>query len=274
MLAMTQPLQPQWNEDGSRWWDGSSWIPREDVPARQAELAQQEAARLHAEQAGYAQRYAEWHAQAVTEDPFTPVTAPPPPPPGVVHSAPPPGPLPTGYGTAIWSWGVGTIALVACVTVLAAAFGAFEIGAWTLVLLPVWGAGSLAAVVTGHVSRAQARRAQRTSNVWRRWGLLFGYSELGVLVVLLAAGGYAVSRDDLGAVGQSLTAAGQAQRAYRAYYGSYATNLAPTRYRPADGVTVQVLRADPTSYCMRGIGYGQTLYLSNVVGKVSKTSCA
>ena len=253
------PSQTQDSDDGTSWWDGTTWIPRDAVPQRQAELEREAAAQLQRDQADYATRYAEWqHAQhdaVVAGNPFaTPGTAgaapPPPPPPGMVVATPvATGRQPTGYATGIWSF-------------VAAMLGI-----------------SIAAIPLGHISRSQARKAGLKPSAWSRWGLFFGYLDLvigigiAVLVLWVVNGGI----DDKTPVGQSLVVAGQAEQIYFDHYGSYATTmagLAPTGYHPADGVTVVVARADRHSYCLRAQDQLELRYYSSANHKVSRHSCA
>jgi hypothetical protein len=252
------PNQPQWSDDGTRWWDGAAWVPKDEAPGRQEELAREQEAELQRAQAHYAQEYAAWQQQTATVpaslDAFVPgVGTPPPPPPGLLLVPEVElGPKPTGYALGYWSF-------------LAAAIGVIA-----------WGIGGLAAVILGHLSRRQAKRARLSPNIWSRWGLFFGYLELTLVAAAIGVVIWAVTSIDHTPVGQSLKGAAQAQQYYHSAYDTYArsaTELAPTHWAPEPGVTVTVEQASATSYCLRGQQGSIVLWLSSGSGKVSHTSC-
>lgn len=72
----------------------------------------------------------------------------------------------------------------------------YATGFWSFLLalvgLFVWILGGVAAIVLGHISRSQARKAHLKPNIWSRWGLFLGYLEIvlfALLIILLASAG-------------------------------------------------------------------------------------
>jgi hypothetical protein len=277
------PLSPertQWSDDGTTWWDGTTWIPRAAVPQRQAELEVEAAERLRAEQADYAVRYAEWQvaqAEAAHDgNPFAtpgaPGAVPPPPvPPGMAlaASAPDTG-TSNGYALGMTGFAAtlpGTIALAWAL--IGRDINAARVG---LIVCPVLG---LVAVVLGHVSRHQARKARLSKNIWSRWSLLFGYTQLVVFSGVMALALAWLSSPANTPVGNSLENAAIAEQVWRSAYGSYTpsmNDLAVTHYRPDPGVTVSVESASDNAFCLRGQQGTEVLWLRSG-GSVSKDPC-
>ncbi len=252
--APLSPSRPQWSDDGSRWWDGTAWFAKDLAPQRQQELAREQLSAEQAVEAERARQYAAWAAQqaqlvaAHPEAAFAP--------PGTTGAPPMPPPAPpapayaptseTGYALGLWSFGLGLVGL------------------------------SVPAIVLGHLSRSRSRRAGLKPFVWSRWGLFLGYVGLVisagvvVLVVSVLAGGI----DEATPVGQTLQVAGRVEQQYHDVYGTYgAAALAPSHFRPATGVTVTVVHADASSYCLRASDGVMTRFYASSTQQVSRTPC-
>jgi hypothetical protein len=258
--AEQPPLSPsrtQWSDDGTRWWDGSAWVPRERAAQRQEEVArEQAAAQQAAQQAAWQAQQQAWqdHQAQGPEELFAPPGARPAPPlpPATPVYGEPASPSSTGWALGMWSFGLGLVG------------------------------ASVPAIVLGHLSRARSRRRGLKPFAWSRWGLFLGYTWLtisvGVVALLVWAGLGGI--DDKTPAGRSLQVAAEVEQSYHEAYGSYSSAaLSPAHFRPADGVTVTVVRADASSYCLKAVerleaaGSELVLYLSSGTGTVSRTPC-
>ena len=139
---------------------------------------------------------------------------------------------------------------------------------------------SLPAIVLGHVSRSQARRAGLRPHAWSRWGLFFGYLQavIGtIVVVLLVVGlGGLTFLTAAGPVGDTLRSAVTAETTHLHQAGSFTTSvpaLTAAGYHGAPGVQFTVVRADERTYCLRAEKDGKVLYASSYHQGVTKTAC-
>lgn len=256
-LPPLSPARTQWSDDGTRWWDGGAWVPRERAAQRQKEVArEQAAAQQAAQQAAWEAQQRAWqeHQAQGPEELFAPPGARPTPPlpPGTPAYGEPAPPASTGWALSMWSFGLGLVG------------------------------ASVPAIVLGHLSRARSRRRGLKPFVWSRWGLFLGYTWLAISVAvvgLLVWAGLGGIDDKTGA-GQSLQVAAEVEESYHAAYGSYSSAaLSPAHFRPAPGVAVTVVHADGSSYCLKAVeqlaasGSELVLYLSSRTGTVSRTPC-
>ena len=137
---------------------------------------------------------------------------------------------------------------------------------------------SPAAIVLGHVSRSQSRRAGYKPFVWSRWGLFFGYLQLVVgvaLAVLLIAIAPGLLKG-AGPAGETLRSAAAAEQVHARQTGSYTAlvpQLVKAGFHAQPGVTFTVVRADRSSYCLKATEGGTTLYASSYHDDVTSTAC-
>jgi hypothetical protein len=137
------------------------------------------------------------------------------------------------------------------------------------------GIGSIPAVILGHLSRRDARRAGQEPSVMATIGLVFGYLGVAVIVVFIAAvlwgiGSEATYIEDdeffSGDVATALHSAGDAEESWLSEHPAYTaslTALVPYGYREVPGVEVEVVSAGETGFCLRGSDGDETYWLSS-----------
>ncbi|MFN2538473.1 MAG: DUF4190 domain-containing protein [Mycobacteriales bacterium] len=157
------------------------------------------------------------------------------------------------------------------------------IASLVLGLLWIGGAGSVGAIVTGHLSRSKANREGRQPSGMALAGLILGYIGATFLVVgVLAAIAIPVFLDQRvkgtdAAVRANLRSAAIAEEAYATSHGTYTGDLAALRatgFAETDGVEVAVLDVGARSYCLGGRKLGRTYYYDSTTGGLTTTACA
>lgn len=154
----------------------------------------------------------------------------------------------------------------------------------SLVLSVLWlmGFGSVAAIVTGHLSRSKAKREGREPSGVALAGLILGYVGAAFLVVgILAAIAIPVflSQRDKGVAAEvktSLRSAATAEETYYTDHERYTTeiaDLAAVGYSPAAGVELGILRADASGYCLGATKLTRTYFYDSGTGRLSTRSC-
>jgi hypothetical protein len=156
----------------------------------------------------------------------------------------------------------------------------------------VCGLSSIVAVILGHQSRREARRAGREPSGLALAGLIIGYLGVAAAVAFLAlvVVGTATSAhcvgdgcggtarvDVAGPAAVALHDAEAAQERYRTSHGVYAgsaADLAGAGYTDPDGVSVRVLWVQSEFYCLRGDAGDSTLYLEGGDGADSVATTA
>lgn len=120
----------------------------------------------------------------------------------------------------------------------------------------VWvcGLASVPAVVLGHLSRRDAKRAGREPSGLSLAGLILGYVGLAGAVVLIALGalGFALDDAEADAKAQLLDAA-RAEEVVQTATGTYTDDVEVLRRNgfDPDGPTLVVLRANETGFCLQ-----------------------
>lgn len=274
---VTTAAPPQLSPDGHWWWDGTAWVPAaerpgapiavapepepEPVPVAATEPEPVAEQSLVAEPVAAQPPVASWAATApmpgngIPHQPFS----------GQPFVAQPYTP---GYSLA------------------AAQSPGKTLGIVSLVLSLVWvgGLGSVAAAVTGHMSRSKDRKAGAPPSGLALAGLILGYlGALMMLVLLVAAVAIPVFLNERaqaasGELGAELRSAALVQEALYADYGSYATSageLAGGGYSGDPSIRVEVLAVDAVSYCLGAVvpEVGDALYYDSTTGTVSPTPC-
>jgi Tfp pilus assembly protein PilE len=142
----------------------------------------------------------------------------------------------------------------------------------SLVLGVLWffGLGSVAAVVLGHLSRSESRRAGRHGSGLALAGLILGYVGVAIMVIAVL-GAVAIpvflnqrNEADAAAVNTNLRGYLSAQETYRTATGGYGSvaDLTAAGAAPAvsAGVRLDVLRSTRQDFCIRGTLRTQTSY--------------
>jgi hypothetical protein len=306
---VTATAPPQLSPDGHWWWDGTAWIPAAERPGAPVIVAPVIVAPVAPEPV-VAQSAAPQTAvleqpmvfepvvaeepvapepvvaeEPVVEQPAAPAwTSAPMPGHGIPHQPfggqPAPGqPLapqpyvpqafagpPMGYSLATGQSPGKTLGIVSFVLSLA----------W------MGGLGSLAAIITGHMSRSKDRKAGAPQSGLALAGLILGYLGLAFLP-LMAAVAIPVFLDQR-AQAQSaelsaeLRSAAVVQESLMVDYGSYATSadeLAAAGHSGDPSVLLEVLAVDAVSYCLGAVvpEDGEALYYDSTTGTVSATPC-
>jgi Tfp pilus assembly protein PilE len=244
---MTQPsAPPQLSPDGHWWWTGTEWVPAAQQPT--PEQAPEPVETVPA------QSTPEWAVQAYA--------APTP----QAYSAP--GYAAPTYGTQVYApapSGTDALAITSLVTSL----------------LWLGGAGSVAGIITGHMSRSKARREGREPSGMALAGLILGYIGATFIVVcILAAIAIPVFLNqrvtgEQATLRSSLRNMAIAEEAYFTEHATYTPDpgaLRATGFSPDPTVEVAVLRASSNSYCLGAHKGTQTLYFDGIT--FTKTACA
>lgn len=186
-------------------------------------------------------------ARTITPNPVPSYTSP---------YAPPPGPVGQGLGVASLVCGIVGLA----------------------------GLGSLLAVVFGHVSRHQARRAGAVPSGLALAGLVIGYIGLAVLPLLAAiAIPTFLSQREKGyesTMSSELHSAAIAQESFAVdnngnHYTRNQSDMEANGYVATPVTPVFILRADETTFCLAAETQGtdRVMYYDSVTGDVSTTPC-
>jgi hypothetical protein len=258
---VTATAPPQLSPDGHWWWDGAAWIPAAERPGAPVVLAPEPV--------------------AVAEQPAAPswaAAAAPMPANGIPHQAfgPPSGAAqpfgaqpyvpPMGYSLATAQSPGRTLGIVSFVLSLA----------W------MGGLGSIAAIVTGHMSRSKDHKAGAPTSGLALAGLILGYLGLA-FVPLMAAVAIPVFLDqraqaESAGLAAELRHAAVVQETLMAEYGSYATSaeeLVAAGYSGDPSIRLEVLAMDGVDYCLGAVvpEVGEALYFDSATGTVSPTPC-
>ena len=252
---MTEPAAsapPQLSPDGKWWWDGLQWVPAPAAPPPPPPVAAEPA---HSQlqvphQPSGAQPAAHHVTPAAVAQPslapvqrtFVPAFAPAPEPPGKM---------------------LAIISLVASLV-------------WML------GVGSLAAVVLGHLSRSQDRKAGASPSGLALAGLVLGYVGLVFSLPVMAALAiptFLAQKDSAqtAVISSELRSAAVAQEEWSVQAGTYTTSLsdlAMAGYAPSSSVRLEVVSADASGYCLRAsVQDRDPLYLGSGDLRVGSTPC-
>jgi hypothetical protein len=309
---VTATAPPQLSPDGHWWWDGMAWIPAAERPGAPVAVAPVAvAAPVAVEPVAVAAPVAVEPVLVPVAKPVEPVetvetvlpadesqpepdpepepvveqhpapswAAAPMPGNGIPHQAGPAQPFaaqpyvpqqfggpPMGYALAVAQSPGKTLGIVSFVLSLA----------W------MGGLGSIAAIVTGHMSRSKDRKAGAPQSGLALAGLILGY--LGVVLLpLLAAIAIPVFLDQRAqaqsaGLASELRNAAVVQETVMADYGSYATSadeLVAAGYSGDPAVRLEVLAMDGVNYCLGAVvpEVGEALYFDSATGTVSPTPC-
>lgn len=239
--------QPQLSPDGQWWWNGTSWRPATEAPP----------------------------SAAPVPDPFAPAPVDPTPPtaygsPAAGYGAPQYGSPPPGYGGYPPAQPSSTDGLAVT----------------SLITSLVWlgGIGSIAAVITGHLSRSKAKREGRSPSGLALAGLIIGYLGIAGMVLLIVAI-FALG----GTVGKAITTdvharsdlrnAATAEEVYFTDHSSYTdeAGLRTTGFTPHSDVGFSVVSFSETRYCLRAQASFDTVYYydsTDISRGVSETPCS
>lgn len=151
----------------------------------------------------------------------------------------------------------------------------------SLVLSLVWlmGLGSIAAVITGHLSRGRAKREGRPPSGLALAGLIIGYvGGLLITIPILAAIAIPVFLNQRALGNQSviksdLRELSVLEETYSVDNSAYSDDLSMIGYSRDDGVVVSVVSASGTSYCLEGTKNGTTLYFDSRTLSFQDSSC-
>lgn len=288
---VTTAAPPQLSPDGHWWWDGTAWIPAAERPGAPIAVAatsvpmasepvasepvaerpvaavpsvEQPPVEMFVEQPAFEQPVApSWAAapmpgNAIPHQPFSPQPFA-----GQPFVAQPYAP---GYSLA------------------AAQSPGKTLGIVSLVLSLAWmgGLGSIAAIITGHMSRSKDRKAGAPQSGLALAGLILGYLGLA-FIPLMAAIAIPVFLDQRAqaqsaGLASELRSAAVVQETLFTDYGSYATSaaeLAGGGYSGDPSIRLEVLAVDAVSYCLGAVApeVGDALYYDSATGTVSPTPC-
>jgi hypothetical protein len=136
------------------------------------------------------------------------------------------------------------------------------------------GIGSIPAVILGHLSRRDARRAGQDPSPMATIGLVFGYLGVAAIAVFVAVVTAGIASEAFveeeqffsGDVATALHSAGDAEESWYSEHHSYSRSLSalvPYGYREVPGVDIAVVSASETEFCLRANDGGPTMWLSS-----------
>ena len=251
---MTQPVAPpQLSPDGHWWWTGTDWVPASERPTEPEPVAAEQP--VIPEQPAVAETpVLSGYAEPVT---VAPAYTPP------VYAAP-------AYGAPAYGGQAYTPA--------PSRTDGLAIASLVAGLVWAGGLGSIAAIITGHMSRGKAKKEGRQPSGMALAGLILGYLGAAFLVIaFLAAIAIPVflnqrETGDRSAVKSDLRTLAIAEETYFTDHETYTTDQGAMQFTPSAAVDVAVLRADQRGYCLGGHKNTTTLYFDGTT--FSSVSCA
>lgn len=239
---------PQFSPDGQWWWDGRTWLPA-------AQAAQQPPPQQPLQQALQGEG-----SPAVPQSSVPPAWGQPAP-----YGQQPAYPTPFGqaYG-APQSGGADAKAIT------------------SLVLSIVWlfGLGSIAAVILGHLSQSQANKQGRSPSGIALAGLIIGYLGIAGTFAVIALGvvfANTFTTTDTSKLKSDLRKAAVVEEQYNVQHGHYADDneFGNTDFSSSFNVDVYVESASDTDFCLSASNYNGkvTYYLSHATLEPMTQAC-
>ena len=147
----------------------------------------------------------------------------------------------------------------------------------------VWGLGSIAAVILGHLSRSEAKKQNRPASGMALAGLILGYVGIVGAICLISAFaiGFGTTVESVGSA-QILTAGdvrselrelSKAEEAYFTDNNSYTQDRSALSTYGYSGGSAFIYNANETSYCLQAVEGTTPLYLSSNGKGITETPC-